>query len=114
MGETQLHGKEPIVILGGGFGGLASAFALEKELNRTLPNWRGEYAIVVLDRNDRHLYTPILYEVATAFEEDANAWELQQIATISIEEALAGHRISFFQGAVTNIDLANRVILCED
>ncbi|MBI2582948.1 FAD-dependent oxidoreductase [Candidatus Azambacteria bacterium] len=76
MEETQLHGKEPIIILGGGFGGLASAFALEKELNRTLPNWPDK--------------------------------------SISIEEALAGHRISFFQGAVTNIDLANRVILCED
>ncbi len=45
-----------IVILGGGFGGLATARALRKVDAR----------IIVIDRQNHHLFQPLLYQVATA------------------------------------------------
>ncbi|WP_419191109.1 NAD(P)/FAD-dependent oxidoreductase [Saltatorellus ferox] len=52
-GESALP---TIVVLGGGFGGLAAAKALRKVKAR----------IVVIDRQNHHLFQPLLYQVATA------------------------------------------------
>jgi NADPH-dependent 2,4-dienoyl-CoA reductase/sulfur reductase-like enzyme len=49
-------GQPRIVILGGGFGGLAAARALSRELVR----------ITLVDRRNHHLFQPLLYQVATA------------------------------------------------
>jgi NADH dehydrogenase len=49
-------GLPTIVILGGGFGGLAAARALRNARAR----------IVVIDRQNHHLFQPLLYQVATA------------------------------------------------
>lgn len=54
---------EPIIIVGAGFGGIATARALGKR-RRAL---RGR-EIILVDRSDHHLYTPLLYEVATGFD----------------------------------------------
>src|SRR6516165_12267636 len=45
-----------IIIVGGGFGGLAAAKALRKA--------RAE--VLLIDRNNHHLFQPLLYQVATA------------------------------------------------
>src|SRR5215475_10664971 len=45
-----------IIIVGGGFGGLAAAKALRKA--------RAE--IVLIDRTNHHLFQPLLYQVATS------------------------------------------------
>ena len=45
-----------VVILGGGFGGLAAARALN------VPGVR----ITLIDRSNHHLFQPLLYQVATA------------------------------------------------
>jgi NADH dehydrogenase len=45
-----------VVILGGGFGGLAAARALA----------RAPVRITLLDRHNHHLFQPLLYQVATA------------------------------------------------
>src|SRR5258706_8082002 len=45
-----------IVIVGGGFGGLAAAKALN----------RAPAEVIVIDRNDHHVFQPLLYQVATA------------------------------------------------
>src|SRR5712691_10935532 len=45
-----------IVIVGGGFGGLAAAKALRKT----------PAEIVLIDRTNHHLFQPLLYQVATA------------------------------------------------
>lgn len=53
---------QKIVVIGGGFAGLAAAktAAREKNLNR-LP-----FEITVIDRRNHHLFQPLLYQVATA------------------------------------------------
>ena len=52
--------KKKIVILGAGFGGL---FAL-KSIYRHIKNWR-EYDILIIDKNNYFVFTPLLHEVAT-------------------------------------------------
>ena len=45
-----------VVIVGGGFGGLAAAKALRKAAAR----------IILFDRTNHHLFQPLLYQVATS------------------------------------------------
>ncbi|KKS44354.1 MAG: NADH dehydrogenase (Ubiquinone) [Candidatus Azambacteria bacterium GW2011_GWA2_42_9] len=52
--------KEKIVILGAGFGGL---YAL-KSIYQHLKNWR-DFDILIIDRNNYFVFTPLLHEVAT-------------------------------------------------
>src|SRR5262245_6531650 len=53
----MLRKEEPhVVILGGGFAGLAAA--------RTLRN--ADVRITLIDRSNHHLFQPLLYQVATA------------------------------------------------
>jgi NADH:ubiquinone reductase (H+-translocating) len=48
--------KPRVVIVGGGFGGLAAAKALRKS----------DVEVVLVDRQNHHLFQPLLYQVATA------------------------------------------------
>jgi NADH:ubiquinone reductase (H+-translocating) len=53
---TTTPGRVRVVILGGGFGGLAAARALR----------RAPVDVVLVDRRNHHLFQPLLYQVATA------------------------------------------------
>ena len=50
------HDKPRIVIVGGGFGGIAAAKALR----------HCDAEVVVIDRRNHHIFQPLLYQVATA------------------------------------------------
>ena len=55
-----------IAILGAGFGGPRTALLIGKGLiKHRLTN---TYEVVLIDKNDRHTYTPLLYEIATTLE----------------------------------------------
>ena len=45
-----------VVIVGGGFGGLAAAKALRK----------APVQVILIDRTNHHLFQPLLYQVATS------------------------------------------------
>ncbi|MEM1012443.1 MAG: FAD-dependent oxidoreductase, partial [Planctomycetota bacterium] len=49
-------GKPTVMIVGGGFGGLAVAKGLRK----------ADANVVLLDRENHHVFQPLLYQVATA------------------------------------------------
>jgi len=49
--------KKRVVIIGGGFAGLAAATSLEKDPNTET---------ILIDRSNHHLFQPLLYQVATA------------------------------------------------
>jgi NADH:ubiquinone reductase (H+-translocating) len=56
-GETNMKEHQPrIVIVGGGFGGLAAAKALR---------W-APAGVILIDRTNHHLFQPLLYQVATS------------------------------------------------
>lgn len=56
MAEKKHH----IVILGGGFAGVAAGMKLKKQLGKH------NIKVTLIDRNPYHLFTPSLYEVATS------------------------------------------------
>ncbi len=55
--------KNHIVILGGGFGGLAAFLYLKKIKDKNL-------SVTLIDRNDYHFYYPNIYEIASAYLND--------------------------------------------
>ena len=55
--ESLTHGAQPhVIIVGGGFGGMAAAQALKDAPVR----------VILLDRMNHHVFQPLLYQVATA------------------------------------------------
>ncbi len=86
-----------ICIVGGGFGGLYTALRLTQfpwEVDQT-PE------IILIDKNDRFLFTPLLYELMT---EEMQTWEIAP----PYEELLAETAIRFHRGSVTDIDIDNQ------
>lgn len=62
--------RSKVVIVGGGFGGLAAARALEE----------AEVDVVLIDRTNHHLFQPLLYQVATAALSPSDiAWPLRTL-----------------------------------
>ena len=53
--------RDRIVILGGGFGGIKTALLLSKKLKKSAVD------IILVNQNSYQVYTPSLYEVATAY-----------------------------------------------
>jgi NADH dehydrogenase len=85
-----------IVIVGGGAGGLPLAARLGDKLGR-----RGRAEITLVDRNDTHLWKPLLHEVA-AGRMDADVHGVDYLALAY------WHRFRFRQGTVAGLDRAHR------
>ena len=95
--------KQKICIVGGGFGGLYTALRLHE-----LPTETEEKPeITLIDKGDRFLFSPLLYELIT---EEIQSWEIAP----PFEEILANTGIIFRQGAVTNIDLDNKQVTIDE
>ncbi len=60
--SSDPHKPSRVVIIGGGFGGLAAAQALK----------RAPVQIILIDRRNFHLFQPLLYQVATGWLSAAN------------------------------------------
>ena len=87
-----------IVIVGGGFGGLAAAKALK--------NTPAE--ITLIDRTNHHLFQPLLYQVATA------ALTPSQIATPSRSILRKQKNTTVILGEVTGVDKDQKCVLVSD
>ncbi|AFY59167.1 NADH dehydrogenase, FAD-containing subunit [Rivularia sp. PCC 7116] len=85
--------KSRICILGGGFGGLYTALRLVKL------NWEESQKpeIVLVDQNDRFLFSPLLYELLTG---EMQSWEIAP----TYQELLQNTGIRFYQATVSGID----------
>src|SRR2546427_965104 len=87
-----------VVILGCGFGGLWAAQALRK----------APLELTVVDRTNHHLFTPLLYQVATA---GLAAPEISG----PIRHILAGQRnVTVLMGEARSVDVAGRAVVLED
>jgi NADH dehydrogenase FAD-containing subunit len=87
--------KDVVVIVGGGFGGLAAARALKNAAVK----------VVLIDRVNHHLFQPLLYQVATSVLTPG------QIAS-PIRGILRGNsNTTVVLGTVTGVDVASRQVI---
>lgn len=91
--------KRPkVVIIGGGFGGVAAARVLR----------RAEVDVVLIDRNNHHTFQPLLYQVAVATLSPSDIavpirWMLRKYENTRV-----------LLGNVTDIDVARKVVVLDD
>src|SRR5581483_1297352 len=96
----QLGQRPTIVVLGAGFAGLTAVRTLAGRL-------AGRADIALVDRHNYHLFTPILYQVATC-EVDPHA------AAVPVRQLAGRGGIAFHHASVTGVDFdARRVQLDE-
>jgi demethylphylloquinone reductase len=95
--------KSRICIVGGGFGGLYTALRLSE-----FP-WQAadKPEITLIDKSDRFLFSPLLYELIT---EEMQSWEIAP----PFAELLANTGVIFQQGSVTNIDIEAKQVTLQD
>jgi demethylphylloquinone reductase len=91
-----------ICILGGGFAGLYTALRLQR-----LDWGEAQRKIILVDKSDRFVFTPLLYELLT---DEMADWEIAP----AFRELLKGTDIEFRQAAVAKIDLASRSVSLGD
>lgn len=90
-----------IVILGAGFAGLNVAQVLSKKLKDP------KYKITLVDKSPYHVYTPNLYETATAYTRKispACAKVLKDSVAMEITSLINGKKITFTNDEVIGID----------
>jgi len=87
-----------VIVVGGGFGGLACARALDKT----------PVDVLLLDRHNYHLFTPLLYQVATSLLNPSDiAYPHRSIFRRSTN-------VRFRQARVVGVDLDRRIVRTED
>lgn len=92
------HGQDPVVIVGGGFGGLAAAQALRR--------MRGD--VVLIDRVNHHLFQPLLYQVATAALSPADiAWPLRTLLRDQKNVRIMLDEVQAIDRAARRVELRN-------
>src|SRR5712671_3185373 len=98
-GADEQTSKTPrVVIVGGGFGGLAAAKALGK----------APVEVILIDRTNHHVFQPLLYQVATSVLAPSQM-------SSPIREVLRRHRnTTVLMGEVTGVDKAQRCVFVND
>jgi len=108
MADAQ---KESIVVLGAGFGGLAFVRALHRT------GVCGSHRVTVIDRADQHLFTPLLYEVATGFVEHENIGSAKLLGTgvtVGNPSLFARFGADFVHATIVGIDWEKRVVVLHE
>ena len=100
-----------ILILGGGFGGIRCALDLERKFAMSLS--KNEAEITLIDRNSYHLFTPAIYEVASAYgiKKDAFAVQLKKTVCIPYADIFTGKKINFLAGEIVDVNLISKRVM---
>lgn len=96
--------EKNILILGGGFGGLAACLNLSRKLKKNK-----NYKIYLIDKKPFHTYNPLLYKIATFNPKNKNISDLYQITNLNYNKIL-NNNIIFYQDEIVNIDFLNQKI----
>lgn len=98
--------KKKILILGAGFGGLSAAleFAARYDTVKT------PIDITLIDRNPFQLFTPDLYEIASATNHIKSEEQLRNTVCLNVRAALHKEHIRFVQANIKKIDTNTRTV----
>lgn len=90
--------RHRVVVVGGGFGGLAATKALA----------RADVDVVLIDQRNHHLFQPLLYQVATAALSPSEiAWPIRHLLRRQAN-------VQVLMATVTGVDTTNRQVDFED
>src|SRR5215469_6831824 len=92
--EVLRREHKRVVIIGGGFAGIAAAHALRHV----------DAEVVLLDRRNHHIFQPLLYQVATAILSSA------EIAAPIRQLEAKQRNVSVLLAEITGVDIASRTI----
>jgi NADH:ubiquinone reductase (H+-translocating) len=92
--ETPRGERKRVVIIGGGFAGIAAAHALRHT----------DAEVVLIDRRNHHIFQPLLYQVATAVLSPA------EIAAPIRQLEAKQQNVTVLLAEVTGVDVASRTI----
>src|SRR6201986_601678 len=94
VADESCAARKRVVIVGGGFAGLAAAHALR----------RADSEGVLIDRRNHHIFQPLLYQVATSLLSPAD------IAAPIRQLEVKQRNLSVLLAEVTGVDVASRTI----
>lgn len=105
---SMLTARKHIVVLGGGFAGLRAARDLAQGLRKL--GLTDRYEVVMIDRNGRHTFTPLLYEAATTSHSSASCDAIRSLVDFPLEELLSPLGVPVITAEVTHIDAHARTV----
>src|SRR5215471_9156696 len=94
VAEAPHRERKRVVVIGGGFAGIAATRALR----------RADVDVVMIDRRNHHIFQPLLYQVATAVLSPA------EIAAPIRQLEVKQRNLNVLLAEVTGVDLASRTI----
>jgi len=92
------HAGTRVLILGGGFGGLAAALQLDRQLLAS-----DDVSVLVVDRNNDLLFTPLLWTVSSGRANPNNV-------VVPIRKFQRGRRFHVLHTEIEHIDLDKRIV----
>ena len=101
--STEVAAVPHVIVIGGGFGGLA----IVRQLARARRRGRLATRVTLIDRRNHHTFQPLLYQVATA------GLQTQDVG-ISLRAILRHQDVEIRLGDVTGIDTAERAVTLSD